>query len=116
MTVIPPATVLKNAVFIRETSFSKIRSQSVNMQTIRCRGRTLIHLCSSYLDETSHGKMQGWSLDERVEQVVKSWNISETKVKQETCVLNLAQRLTCLETKPFPQPLLFYLNLLYAFV
>jgi len=47
---------------------------------------------------------------ERVEQVVKSWNVSETKVKEETCVVNLAQRLTCLKTKPLPQPLLFLIK------
>jgi hypothetical protein len=44
---------------------------------------------------------------ETVEQVAKSWNISETKMKKETCIVNLAQRLTCLKTKPFPQPLFF---------
>jgi hypothetical protein len=47
---------------------------------------------------------------DRVEQIARSWNISETKVKQETCVVNIAQRLTCLKTRPFPQSLLFYLK------
>ena len=32
------------------------------MQNISCRGQILVHLCNSYLDETSHGKMQGWPL------------------------------------------------------
>jgi hypothetical protein len=52
---------------------------------------------------------------DRVEQGAKSWNTSERKVKQETSVVILAQRLQCLQTKPFPHPLLFYLNTVVSF-
>jgi len=73
MTVMPPEHVMKNAVFVRETSFSKIHSQRVICRDAEAE-HNFIYLAVNWM-KLHMEKCRAGLWVERVEQVAKSWNV-----------------------------------------